>query len=292
MCRCLTPCLKPSPKTGANVSIIYVPARGCADAIVEAADAGIKLVVCITEGVPVTDMIRVTRRLAETGTRLVGPNCPGVITPGKAESRHHSRQRVYAGSHRHRRAERHADVRSHSRAHATQTWSIDLCGHRRRPVHGLGFIETLELFEHDPQTKAIVLIGEIGGTDEEKAAAFIKQKVSKPVVVFVAGQTRHPANGWDMPAQLSKAAPAPRRKKSRRSKKPAYRSCAFPAKSQNWSCRNSKRKQQRRKQSDLSLRALQGRSNLSNVFCETPALETAGASVASSPLRGSRNDKL
>lgn len=179
-------------ETGANTSVIYVPARGCADAILEAANAGIKLVVCITEGVPVTDMMRVNRRLQETGTLLVGPNCPGLISPGKskvgiipgniclpgpvgivARSGTLTYEVIYALTQR----------------KIGQSTCVGIGGD---PVHGLGFIEVLEMFENDPQTQAIVLIGEIGGTDEEKAAAFIKRNVSKPVVAFVAGQTAPP----------------------------------------------------------------------------------------------------
>ncbi|CAG0942078.1 succinyl-CoA synthetase alpha subunit [Anaerolineae bacterium] len=178
--------------TGANASVIYVPARGAADAILEAADAGIALVVCITEGVPVVDMMRVARRLAETGTRLIGPNCPGLISPGKAKvgiipgnictpgpvglvSR--SGTLTYEVIH------------ALSQRKIGQSTCVGIGGD---PVHGLGFIETLELFEADPQTKIVALIGEIGGTDEEKAAAFIKKEMTKPVVAFVAGQTAPP----------------------------------------------------------------------------------------------------
>jgi len=178
--------------TGANTSIIYVPARGCADAIIESADAGIPLVVCITEGVPVADMLRVNRRLQETGTRLVGPNCPGLISPGK------SKVGIIPGN-----VCMPGPVGIVARS-GTLTYEVIYALTQRKigqstcvgiggdPVHGLGFIEVLEMFENDPQTKAIVLIGEIGGTDEEKAAAFIKKNVRKPVVAFVAGQTAPP----------------------------------------------------------------------------------------------------
>ncbi|MBI5304801.1 MAG: succinate--CoA ligase subunit alpha [Chloroflexi bacterium] len=179
-------------KTGANTSVIYVPARGAADAILEAADAGIKLVVCITEGVPVVDMLRVARRLPETGALLIGPNCPGLITPGKAKVG------IIPGN-----ICRPGPVGIIARS-GTLTYEVIHALTQRKigqstcvgmggdPVHGLGFIETLEMFERDPQTKAIVLIGEIGGTDEEKAAAYIKKCVTKPVVAFVAGQTAPP----------------------------------------------------------------------------------------------------
>ncbi len=178
--------------TGANTSIIYVPARGCADAIIESANAGINLVVCITEGVPVADMLRVNRRLQETGTLLVGPNCPGLISPGK------SKVGIIPGN-----VCMPGPVGIVARS-GTLTYEVIYALTQRKigqstcvgiggdPVHGLGFIEVLEMFENDPQTQAIVLIGEIGGTDEEKAAAFIKKNVRKPVVAFVAGQTAPP----------------------------------------------------------------------------------------------------
>lgn len=179
-------------QTGANTSVIYVPARGCADAILEAASAGIQLVICITEGVPVTDMMRVTRRLAETGTRLVGPNCPGLISPGK------SKVGIIPGN---ICAPGPVGIVARS---GTLTYEVIHALTQRKigqstcagiggdPVHGLGFIEVLEMFESDPQTQAVALIGEIGGTDEQKAAEYIKKHMTKPVVAFVAGQTAPP----------------------------------------------------------------------------------------------------
>ena len=179
-------------KTGANTSIIYVPARGCADAILEAANAGIALVVCITEGVPVLDMMRVARRLEETDTRLIGPNCPGLISPGKSKVGIIPGNICIAGP-----------VGLVSRS-GTLTYEVIHALTQRKigqstcvgiggdPVHGLGFIDTLELFESDPQTRAVALIGEIGGMDEERAAEYIKKKMTKPVVAFVAGQTAPP----------------------------------------------------------------------------------------------------
>ncbi|MCI0477922.1 MAG: succinate--CoA ligase subunit alpha [Anaerolineales bacterium] len=178
--------------TGANTSIVYVPARAAADSILEAAEAGIKLIVCVTEGVPVVDMMRAARRLDEIGALLVGPNCPGLISPGK------SKVGIIPGN---ICAPGPVGIVARS---GTLTYEVIHALTQRKigqstcvgmggdPVHGLGFIEVLEMFEHDPQTKAIVLIGEIGGTDEEKAAAFIKKKVSKPVIAFVAGQTAPP----------------------------------------------------------------------------------------------------
>ncbi len=179
-------------ETSANTSVIYVPARGAADSILEAAAAGIELVVCITEGVPVIDMMRTTRKLDETGTRLIGPNCPGLISPGKSKVGIIPGNICIPGP-----------VGLVSRS-GTLTYEVIHALTQRKigqstcvgiggdPVHGLGFIETLDLFEQDPQTRAVVLIGEIGGTDEEKAAMFIKNEMTKPVVAFVAGQTAPP----------------------------------------------------------------------------------------------------
>lgn len=179
-------------KTGANTSIIFVPARAAADSIMEAADAGLGLVVCITEGVPVVDMMRVARRLSETETKLIGPNCPGLISPGKSKVGIIAGQICIPGP-----------VGMVSRS-GTLTYEVIYSLTQREigqstcvgiggdPVHGIGFIDTLELFQADPQTLAIALIGEIGGSDEEKAAEYIRKNVTKPVVAFVAGQTAPP----------------------------------------------------------------------------------------------------
>ncbi len=178
--------------TGANTSIIFVPARAAADSILEAADAGIGLVVCITEGIPVEDMMRAVRKLEETGTLLVGPNCPGLISPGK------SKLGIIPGN-----ICAPGPVGLVSRS-GTLTYEVIHALTQRKigqstcvgmggdPIHGIGFIDTLRRFEQDPQTKAVVLIGEIGGTDEEKAAEFIRKEMTKPVVAFVAGQTAPP----------------------------------------------------------------------------------------------------
>lgn len=178
--------------TGANTSIIYVPARGAADSILEAADAGIGLVVCITEGVPVIDMMRVARKLGEAGTRLIGPNCPGLISPGKSKVGIIPGNICIPGP---VGLVSRSGTLTYEVIHALTLRKIgqSTCvGMGGDPVHGLGFIETLSLFEQDPQTRVVVLIGEIGGTDEEKAADFIKREMTKPVVAFVAGQTAPP----------------------------------------------------------------------------------------------------
>lgn len=178
--------------TAANVSIIYVPAAMAADSILEADASGIPLIVAITEGVPVRDMMRVAEVLNGHGTRLIGPNCPGLISPGKAKVG------IIPGN-----ICKEGAVGLVSRS-GTLTYEVvyaltelgigqSTCvGIGGDPIHGLGFIEVLELFENDPETRAVVLIGEIGGNDEERAAAFIKANVSKPVVAFVAGQTAPP----------------------------------------------------------------------------------------------------
>ena len=179
-------------ETGANASVIYVPARFCADAIFEAADAGLDLIVCITEGVPVIDMIRVKAYLDGRQTRLVGPNCPGLITPGEAKVGIIPGDIVTPGP---------IGIVARS---GTLTYEVmyaltmqgigqSTCvGIGGDPVSGTSFVDCLEMFEADPTTEQVVLIGEIGGTDEEMAAEHIKRHVTKPVTAFIAGQTAPP----------------------------------------------------------------------------------------------------
>jgi succinyl-CoA synthetase alpha subunit len=178
--------------TGANTSVIYVPARFAADAVFEAADAGIRLVVCISEGVPVLDMTRVIPYLVQRGVRLVGPNCPGIITPGVAKVGIIPGQICAPGA---------VGVVSRSgtltyevvyqltRAGLGQTTCVGIGGD---PIIGTTFIDCLAAFEADPATRAVVMIGEIGGTDEQQAAQFVTEHMKKPVVGFIAGQTAPP----------------------------------------------------------------------------------------------------
>jgi succinyl-CoA synthetase alpha subunit len=178
--------------TGANTSIIYVPARFAPDAILEAADAGVELVICITEGIPVLDMLGVRAYLDRSESRLIGPNCPGLITPGEAKvgimpGHIHTRGGVGVVS--------RSGTLTYEVVYALtlrgigQSTAVGIGGD---PINGTSFIDVLKLFEDDPQTRQVVMIGEIGGSDEEAAAEFIATRMSKPVVSFIAGQTAPP----------------------------------------------------------------------------------------------------
>ena len=178
--------------TGANASIIYVPAPFAPDAIYEAADSGIPLIVCITEGIPVQEMVKVKNYLKAKGVRLIGPNCPGVITPGEAKvgiMPGHIHIPGPVGIVSRSGTLTYEVVYALTRKGIGQSTAVGIGGD---PVVGTDFIEILEMFEKDPQTKVVVLIGEIGGRDEERAAEFISSAMTKPVVAFVAGRTAPP----------------------------------------------------------------------------------------------------
>lgn len=190
-------CVEAVDSTGAGATLVFVPAAFAADAAMEAADAGVELVVLITEGIPTLDMVRLRKYLDDKGVKLIGPNCPGIITPGACKIG------IMPG-YVHRPAQdgsRNVGLISRSGTLTyeavwqctTRDISQSTCiGIGGDPVKGLNFIDLLEMFENDPETHGIVLIGEIGGTDEEQAAAYVKTQVTKPVAAFIAGQTAPP----------------------------------------------------------------------------------------------------
>jgi succinyl-CoA synthetase alpha subunit len=179
-------------KEGANTALILVPPAFAADAILEAIDAAVPLVVCITEGIPTLDMVRVARFLRGSGTRLIGPNCPGIISPGKAKvgiMPGHIHKRGKVGVVSRSGTLTYEAVGQLTRLGLGQSTCVGIGGD---PIIGTTFVDCLGLFEDDPATQAILMIGEIGGTAEEEAAAFVKRHVSKPVVGYIAGQTAPP----------------------------------------------------------------------------------------------------
>jgi len=185
-------CKEAVDATGANTSVIYVPARFAPDAILEAADSEVSLIVCITEGIPVLDMIRLRAYLDQRKVRLVGPNCPGLITPGEAKVGiipGHVCMPGSVGIVSRSGTLTYEVIAALTAAGMGQSTCVGIGGD---PINGTSFIDVLEMFEDDPFTDQVVLIGEIGGTDEERAADFIAAKMTKPVTAFIAGRTAPP----------------------------------------------------------------------------------------------------
>ncbi len=216
-------------KTKANASVIFVPPAFAADAILEAADAGIELIVCISEGIPVYEMVEVYRYLQDSDSRLIGPNCPGVISPGKCKIG------IMPG-HIHKKGNVGIISRSGTLTYeaVSQLTSLGIgqstcVGVGGDPIIGTRYIELLKLFQKDRTTKAIVMIGEIGGTAEDEAAYFIKKNISKPVIGFIAGQTAPPGRRMGHAGAIISGGQGTAEEKMKVMKKCGIKVCKSPA---------------------------------------------------------------
>ncbi len=216
-------------QTGANASVIFVPPPFAADAIMEAAEAGIPLVVCITEGIPTTDMVRAAAFLKGRATRLIGPNCPGVISPGKCKigiMPGHIHKQGNVGVVSRSGTLTYEAVGQLSKLGIGQSTCIGIGGD---PIIGTTFVDAMQLFNGDPDTRAIVMIGEIGGNAEETAAAYIKQHVKKPVVGFIAGQTAPPGRRMGHAGAIISGGPGKAEDKMKAMTEAGITVCASPA---------------------------------------------------------------
>ena len=216
-------------ETGANASVIYVPPPFAADAIMEAADARIPLIICITEGVPVRDMVKVKRYLAGKPSQLLGPNCPGVITPGECKigiMPGHIHRPGAVGVVSRSGTLTYEAVDQLTRLGLGQSSCVGIGGD---PVHGFEFVDVLDLFNRDPATEAVVMIGEIGGSAEEEAAAWIEAYMKKPVVGFIAGQTAPPGKRMGHAGAIISGGKGTAREKIEAMKRAGIRMSASPA---------------------------------------------------------------
>ncbi len=216
-------------ETGANASVIYVPPPFAADAIMEAADARIPLIICITEGVPVRDMVKVKRYLAGKPSQLLGPNCPGVITPGECKigiMPGHIHRPGAVGVVSRSGTLTYEAVDQLTRLGLGQSSCVGIGGD---PVHGFEFVDVLDLFNRDPATEAVVMIGEIGGSAEEEAAAWIEANMRKPLVGFIAGQTAPPGKRMGHAGAIISGGKGTAREKIEAMKRAGIRMSASPA---------------------------------------------------------------